>query len=362
MAENSLARSLSSLASTVGVSIAGDSSARAFADIATKYGIGSLCGFSALICQKALLVGNPAITNVELVAFNPVASRHVKITWNSIPGILYGIYYQSTITGAWTLADTVIAAGATCSWTDDGTVVGTHPTVGVSRFYKVMVGTNFQSSDVVGIYNVSLAVATDQLIAIPFEPYSQDISAVIGTQLTGSDVEGTADRIQTWNASTSAWRYFWLKTDGKWYEGSGEVLVNLSNGVGYYANIRAVSGQTLSLVGKVPTTNKSFSILKTINLCGNPFPWTYTVVPTGDQMNLRASGLTGALGEISSDRVWKMISGAYHFYWYRKTLNKWREGGLDVTWTINPGEGLWLEIRNNAFTWTLPKPYTNPPN
>ena len=84
-----------------------------------------------------------ALTNIE-EAGEPVV---VTLTWNSVTGKYYAVYYSDDDFGAemtWALAqDNIPASGTgTNTWNDDGTHTNPAPSAVMQRFYKIKVQTN----------------------------------------------------------------------------------------------------------------------------------------------------------------------------------------------------------------------------
>lgn len=66
-------------------------------------------------------------------------TQQVTVTWSSLPGRTYSLFYSDDVT-AWHLADNNVssAGDVTTSWTDDGSVTGIPPVLASRRFYRVL--------------------------------------------------------------------------------------------------------------------------------------------------------------------------------------------------------------------------------
>lgn len=97
-------------------------------------------------------IGEIAGFRITFISQNWSGNNNVTITWESAPGESYDILLKDEFTGTFTKVATVVASGATASWTDDGTWSGgTRPTTVQQRYYKVSsYGTD--SENIVGMY------------------------------------------------------------------------------------------------------------------------------------------------------------------------------------------------------------------
>jgi len=80
-----------------------------------------------------------------------------------------------------------------------------------------------------------------------------------------------------------------------------------------------------------------------------------------DDANLWESGATGADNERDADRVWNWTGTNYQFHWLVDGAGPpydglWYTGNNPSTLWIEPGKGIWVQIRdeNSPFDWICP--------
>ena len=74
---------------------------------------------------------------IETISYG--SAKGVQITWRSISGIDYTVYFTDSLRPAWEVLSTISGSGKLIEWLDDGTETGTSPTsAGVlKRFYRL---------------------------------------------------------------------------------------------------------------------------------------------------------------------------------------------------------------------------------
>lgn len=74
---------------------------------------------------------------IESISYS--IAEGVRITWQSIAGASYTIYFTDSLMSAWNALSTFTGTGGLIEWLDDGTETGTHPGgAGIlKRFYKL---------------------------------------------------------------------------------------------------------------------------------------------------------------------------------------------------------------------------------
>jgi parallel beta-helix repeat protein/predicted outer membrane repeat protein len=314
-------------------------------------------------------IGSDESFRITSITQNWSENNNITITWESTPGESYDILLKDEFTGTFNPVDSVSASGSTTSWTDDGTWLGgTHPTTVQQRYYKVSVnGTD--SGNTVGMYKITASQGMN-LISLPLIPFSTALKDVIGTQVTGANNEGAADRLWVWNGST--YQFAWLVEgtgtpfDGKWFTGNLETTITLDADQGAWLQIRIGHGnQTVYLLGEVSSTDRTIPLIVGMNLVGSCYPVS---VPLGDKLpidsDLWESGATGATNEGGADRVWSWTGSNYQFHWLVEGAGPtydglWFTGNQESTLQLESGKGYWVQIRevHDPFIWVYPKPY-----
>jgi hypothetical protein len=304
-------------------------------------------------------------------------NEQVTLLWTSVPGTIYDIYYADSLEGTYTDIDDDTALGYSNTWTDDGTKTPSHPDSVIERYYRIQKQGGSVSTNTVGKYTVTLVDSVMNLNSIPFVPYSTDLDTVIGHKLTGASSELNADRIWKWDTTSTSLQIAWLVSggpqDGKWWdtENNQESTITLDADEGFWIQNRHII-QKLTFVGEVSDLpNRTINLAYGMNLIGSAYPVSVAL----DSSDLWEDGATGDINELNADRVWVWdpITETYKFAWLIDGLGppwdgKWwdSETGAETTIRLEPGIGLWIEIRplpgHAPFVWTYPKPYTNPPN
>jgi Squalene-hopene cyclase C-terminal domain/Thrombospondin type 3 repeat/Prenyltransferase and squalene oxidase repeat len=285
----------------------------------------------------------------------------ITITWESEAEGVYEIASKDDFTGAFTVVDTVTASDTSASWTDDGSLTGSHPTLADQRYYKV-IEDGIDCENVVGMFRITAQEGMN-LISLPLIPFSTALEDVIGSQVTGADNEGDADRLWVWNGTN--YQFAWLVEgvgppfDGQWYTGNSPTSITLDADQGAWLQIRN-DQVDIYLLGEVSSTNREIPIGVGMNLVGSCYPVSVSLTDS----NLWESGLTGADNEGDADRIWTWTDSHYEFFWLVDGVGEpfdgqWFKGNDPVDKELEPGKGYWLQVKDGhpAFIWNYVKPY-----
>jgi hypothetical protein len=287
----------------------------------------------------------------------------VTITWESEAGLTYDVASKDDFADAFVVVDTVSASEASTSWTDDGSLTGTHPTLVEERYYKVIEG-GVDSANTAGMFKIAAQEGMN-LISLPLIPFSTALEDVIDSQVTGADNEADADRIWVWNGTN--YEFAWLvggvgpPFDGQWYTSNNPTAITLDADQGAWLQIRPDHGPVdVYLLGEVSSTDRVIPVTAGMNLIGSCFPVS---VPLADT-NLWVSGLTGADNEADADRLWSWAVNHYEFFWLVDGVGapydgQWYMGNVPVNRDLEPGKGYWIQVREGhpPFTWLYVRPY-----
>lgn len=287
----------------------------------------------------------------------------ITITWGSEPDGIYEIASKDDFTSAFTVVDTVTASDTITSWTDDGLLTGSHPTLVDQRYYKV-IDEGIDCENVVGMFRITVQDGMN-LVSLPLIPFSNALEYVIDSQVTGADNEGDADRIWVWNGAN--YEFAWLVDgvgppyDGQWYTGNNPTTITLDADQGAWVQIRSGNGPAdIYLLGEVSGMDRTIPVSVGMNLIGSCYPVSVPLVDT----NLWESGLTGGDNEGDADRIWSWASDHYEFFWLVDGVGEpydgqWFKGNDPVDRVLEPGKGYWLQVKDGhpAFMWNYVKPY-----
>ena len=298
----------------------------------------------------------------------------MTISWGSISGKTYDVYYSDTLQGTYTDVADVVASGDTTSWVDDGSATGSHPDSVVARFYKVECQTGGMSRSTTG--KIKRAIASGmQLVSNPLVPFDSSIQSVLGGQLTGAPDEGYADRVWKYDTEVDDYVFAWLVDgvgapyDGKWWSSQSfeQSSMDLGPDCGFWIQSRNGT-QEITFVGQVSdTSDRVISIVDGMQLFGNAYPDTVLLKDS----ELYEDGATGAPSELNADRVWwwDPDSSYYDYAWLVDSTGSPSDGLWwdsdpwgETSITLRPGQGYWYQARGNPFTWSYLKPYDVPPN
>jgi hypothetical protein len=320
-----------------------------------------------------IMAGTLSIQSVS----RDTANGDIILTWMGCEDAIYDVFYADSIEGTFTDVADDTATGDTVTWKDDGTQTPNHPDSIVERHYRFEKQKGNTSVNTVGKFTITLQDSAMNLVSIPFVPYSIDIDTVMGTQLTGALSELNADRIWKWIPDTSKYRIAWLVSggpyDGRWWDSETDTFstMTLDADDGFWIQNRHGT-QKVTFCGKVSDTpDRVIPLRKGMQHIGSAYPVEVLLTDS----DLKEDGAMGAINELNADRIWEWDPSTeeYIIAWLIDGIGppydgKWWDSstGSETTIKLRPGVGYWFQIRNlpghNDFTWTYPKPYTQPPN
>jgi Mg-chelatase subunit ChlD len=302
------------------------------------------------------------------------ASGDITITWETLAGYSYMVWYKDGFDSVFLPVVTRTAAGSSDSWTDNGTIIGIHPNNVASRFYKTTVAAGTQitgSRNTVGVYKLSLVQGMN-LISLPLVPMGSTLlDVVIGSQLTGAASESAADRIWKWDNAAGIYKRAYLNASGVWVAGTPTMSpLTLSADEGAWVEIMPThSGKNIYVIGEVATTDRATTIQEGMNLVGSSYPQAVLLDNSGLWTADPSTGAVGADNSVAADRVWAWGGERFVYAWLvdgtgTAADGKWYTGNSATTISLEPGKGYFVERRSGrgGFTWTYTKPYAQPPN
>ncbi|MEE9463340.1 MAG: hypothetical protein V3V53_15995, partial [Bacteroidales bacterium] len=320
---------------------------------------GDIDGDGTSNLQEYLDGTDPTIFNFSITNITQdwKVTDHITIEWESVSDLEYQIALKDDYMDAFSVVDAVTASGESTSWTDDGSMTGTHPSAVHQRYYKV-IQDGVDSQNVVGMFRVTVQDGMN-LISLPLIPFSTTLADCIGIQTTGADNEGASDRIWVWNGTNYefAWQVGETGTDfdGQWFTGNIPTTITLGADQGAWVQIRPGYGPVdLYLLGEVSTTNRTIPVNVGMNLIGTSYP--VPVLLTDN--NLWESGLSGADNEGDADRIWSWDTDHNEFFWLVDGVNEqfdgqWFMGNDPVERSLEAGRGYWIERKEGrpTFDW-----------
>ncbi|MCX6353484.1 MAG: PQQ-binding-like beta-propeller repeat protein [Candidatus Aureabacteria bacterium] len=316
----------------------------------------------------------PVITNIIYEDTSTPIKGDITITWDSLSGVTYDIYVADVFTGPYTSIDSVTAAGASSSWTDDGTWTGgSHPSTKDVRYYRIACQGPTYADLIVGMftrvmkYNSYWKAYTDTSSPfIPFYPGSApDINNWIRNQGHPDTIRGYADKIWKFDASTQAFDQYCWNNDGTWeaYGGTNTTLDPARGFAFLYQNSVNDTDQNVYLVGKAArgdvcrytVTGKGTAISRYSYLGYN-----YVATESLAGSNLAGSGFRGSVLIGWSDKLWPFSFGTQSFEghaWYKTSDSSWRYYNTPP-FGLTPGEAYLMYNRNTVsdWTWTVTNP------
>jgi len=287
----------------------------------------------------------------------------ISLSWGGGPAdVFYRDPFNPDFTAASKEANNIISP-----WTSEAVVAQD----GKVRYYRVAItGSTSFAAGIAGKFDFEVEEGINQL-SLPFLPEGTDISSVIGSQVTGANNAGSADRIWRYNPDNPAeYDIAWLVEgvgppyDGLWYTGGAPTYVSIEADHAFILQIRTGhSTAPVTCVGMVSEASREVSLEPGMNFIGTCFPVDVEL----DDSNLYESGATGSFNAGDADRVWKWnpcVVAEYDIAW----LVDGTGTPYDGTWVtakqptyvkFRPGSGYWFQRRlgRTQFDWDYPKPY-----
>ncbi|NQT83836.1 hypothetical protein HQ563_12475 [bacterium] len=77
--------------------------------------------------------------SVAIQSISYTISEGARVTWHSLAGASYTVYFTNDLMAAWTALSTYTGTGSLMEWLDDGSETGTPPTAAgiLKRFYRL---------------------------------------------------------------------------------------------------------------------------------------------------------------------------------------------------------------------------------
>ncbi len=256
------------------------------------------------------------------------------------------------------------ASGESNSWTDaPGTL-----TNGGRVFYRVVSsvpGTSLirTNDQIFALYQQARQLVGYYAVGIPVDyGASNKLNSTLGhdlaTGLRGDNSDLIADTIQLYNPITN----FYLKPDGKWWDGAAEATVAIEAGRGFLIRTRGLGVLVSGYTNAVFSGNKVTNTSKTVTLAGPSWhmlswPFDNTTVNWTNALNPAGHG-TGIVA--NADAIWLLENNRFTARMILKT-NGWYydfpNGGAKVTnVTFNPGQGFFYHNKGGAFNWDAVAP------
>ena len=295
------------------------------------------------------------------------ATSDVTLAFTSLDGVAYDVMFSddgySTGMTWMTAKSRLIGDGGRISYTDDGSLTGSHPASVDKRFYKiVMSDTGRESTNVAGMYKVHVGVGRN-CISTPLVPFDGTLDAFIGSQLTGHPVVKTlSDTISRWNATTGEYdSAYFNEATGTWKDWATgrDPAFAFNASEGFLVNVSSAhSAKDLMFVGEVSGYARVTPLKTGANLVATAYPVEVSLADSG----LLSSGFTGGADRTESDLIqwWNNTTSNYDTIFYDTLTSQWRNwDGTPATRTFKPGQGVWITITDShgEFDWVYPRPY-----
>ena len=285
------------------------------------------------------------------------SSKDVVITWQTTPAdkpcYVWTASPYSTDPADWTKLTT----SAKINTHTDTDQVGK----GTTKYYRAApeAQTSLTAADitteVVGKVDIHIDGGKMTLMSLPLIPSSTTISDVIGDQLTAGYDESNSGAI--YNDNKGTWNIaFYQTSNNKWTDSVTYQDSTLETKIDKGYIVTNPSTVEITVVGKIPTTERSITIEKGLNLIGSAYPLATAIASAG----LDTSGCTAGYDESNSGAIYNDNKGTWNIAFYQTSNNKWTDSVtyLDSTLKLEPGKGYWFfEPTKTSFTWKYPKPY-----
>jgi hypothetical protein len=314
-------------------------------------------------------------------------STNVEITWSSVAGALYTIEYTTYFNVASpvyvNLATNVPGLAGSTTYTDN--TLGAIGGPATMRLYRVIeqAGNNV-SPNTAGMMRLDSCAMNYGLFGMPLMPYDTSIQMPggMGWQLSGGTGAPTADQIDTWNGTTyvssilidlNAQNVNDSAYDGVWYNNkTGAASTDqIEQGEGFWITTRTAGNQYVYIEGVVPSVQADWPIPGPAGrqtMAAQPYPRDVAMNLTGaDNLTYLVDGGTQGAEGVADSFILRACGAGYRTMFLGVDGQWWDAStALPSTEVLNPWEGFWIKrgtgSPGNVFTWTLPKPYANPPN
>ncbi len=216
------------------------------------------------------------------------------------------------------------------------------------------------------------AAAGNSLHAIPLQPFSGALEAVLAGQLTGGASESQADKILKWDTVSQSYAGAFKADgtgdpakDGKWFSDSGSwqrSALTLAPGEGFWIVNRGSATKSVFVSGEVVADeSRAVTLAPGLNL----FAYPYTAAMALNSTRMAASGAYGDRKSTLSDTINDPDAGDTQ--WLKKSGKSassavWCElSGAVSSRKMPMGEGFWYRRRApSSYAWTERRPYAYP--
>jgi hypothetical protein len=208
----------------------------------------------------------------------------------------------------------------------------------------------------VGFVRVEVPAQGQALVSLPFEPFDENINAVLAGQLTGGTNAATADAVLKWGGT--GYEYAYKAPDGRWYFSLDTPTLSemtIVPGEGFWLRNRQTFGQTVFLAGEVILTDSvSVSVTPSFNLLGYPFTSTARITDTSLAETLAQETQINALSRYGAGQYEALVSDELgRFFWQFDEIAT-DDAGFEM------GRGYWYNNQGvESLLWTESRPYAD---
>ena len=297
----------------------------------------NLTGYSAYSSSITVVLPSSLVVTITDI---PGSGGNGDVTWDSEPGVSYGLYYSDNGGTSWSLDETVTAgAGSTSATVSD-------PSAGSTRIYKVVVAGSGSPANLLHAWGVSKPTIKGSTMTLLSPPLESDLDFGVGGQLGAelAEVLEPGDKIQILTPGTTSFTTLELNGSGQWI-GS---VTTLNPGQGFFVEKASAGDVTVRMTGQVGNDGASQNTLKV----------GYNVIGLSEGKNLAASSAFESAdpeenynGELAdqvilqnSDGSWRRLIRRPPGVWYDTTTR------ANTTLQLTPGQAYYYLRRAGDAT------------
>ena len=311
-----------------------------------------------------------AVATSRSVSIQYTAANGLVISWDSVSGAdSYQIFKSSN---AYFTPGTPAATQTGTQYVDSGF----DHTADVGSYYIIRAlsgGNELYSFSRVGALNIKVRTGRN-LVSVPFINSDSSLTAVLGSQLTGSSFSSRADKVYMWNGSD--YEMAWLVEgtsspyEGKWMRKAGDMesSIRLRPEKSFWVEVNSQNpvptDSVITVCGRVKEeANQNYTLQSGPNFVASGYPVDVPLSESGLAVSGAVSGgPSGAVadkvmhwrGTNNYDVAW-LVSGS-GTSWDGEWMNERGDALSGMSFKAGHGYIIMIKNDNTVTNWQFPKP------